>query len=61
MTGNHAISTQALVHRVSAPGVARFQRWAAGVIGLLLLMTCWGAWVFLIGYRPCTLSYLLWR
>ena len=61
MAGNHAISTKALVNRVSTPGVARFQRWAAGMIGLLLLMTCWGVWVFLIGFHPCALSSLFWR
>jgi hypothetical protein len=27
----------------------------------LLLLTCWGAWVLLIGFQPCALSYLLWR
>jgi hypothetical protein len=32
----------------------------AGVMALLLL-TCWGAWVLLIGFQPCALSYLLWR
>ena len=34
---------------------------AGGVIALLLLMTCWGAWVLLIGFQRCALSYLLWR
>jgi len=63
MEGNHVLSTKALVDRGAAPGVARSQRWAAGMIGLLLLMTCWGAWVLLIGFRPCALSYLylFWR
>ena len=61
MEGNHAISAKVLVNRVSASGVARSQHWAAGVIGLLLLVTCWGAWVLLIGFQPCALSYLLWH
>ncbi len=52
---------RALVDLAAAPGASRSQRWAGGVIALLLLMTCWGAWVFLIGFRPCALSYLLWR
>ena len=49
------------VDLASVPGASRFHRWAGGVIALLLLMTCWGAWVLLIGFRPCALSYLLWR
>ena len=49
------------VDRAAAPAASRAQRWAGGVIALLLLITCWGAWVFLIGYRPCVLSSVLWR
>ena len=52
---------RSLVDLASAPGASRSHRWAGGVIALLLLMTCWGAWVLLIGFRPCALSYLLWR
>jgi hypothetical protein len=44
-----------------APRPARSQRWAGGVIALLLLMTCWGAWGFLRGFRPWALSYLFGR
>jgi len=44
-----------------AAGAVHAKRWAGGVRVLLLLMTFWGAWVFLIGFRPCPLSYLLWR
>ena len=61
MAGNHAINAKALANRVSPPDVARLQRWTVGVVGLLLLMTCWGAWVFLIGFRPCALVSLFWR
>jgi hypothetical protein len=50
-----------LVDRATVPEASRSQRWAGGVIAFLLLITCWGAWVFLIGYRPCVLSYVLWR
>lgn len=61
MEGEHALRAQALLARPSAPGASRSQRWACGVIALLLLLTFWGAWVLLIGSRPCALSYLLWR
>jgi hypothetical protein len=47
--------------QVAARRTARTQRWASGVAALLLLLMCWGAWVCLLGYRPCALSYLLWR
>jgi hypothetical protein len=46
---------------VSAPGASRPQTLAAGGIAVLLLLALWGAWVLLIGARPCALSYLLWR
>jgi len=52
---------RALLDRPAAPGASRSQRWAGGVIALLLFLTFWGAWVLLIGSRPCALSYLLWR
>jgi hypothetical protein len=38
-----------------------YQRLAAGGIALLVLAVCWGAWVLVIGFRPCALSSLLWR
>ena len=44
----------------STPATA-YQRLAAGSIALLVLVACWGAWVFLIGFQPCSLSSLLWR
>jgi len=46
---------------VSAPGASRSQTLAAGGIAVILLLALWGAWVLLIGARPCALSYLLWR
>jgi hypothetical protein len=49
------------VDLVSAPGASRPQTLAAGGIAVLLLLALWGAWVLLIGARPCALSYLLWR
>ena len=61
MEGDYAIRDRALVDRAATPGMSRSQRWAGGVIALLLLIMGWGAWVFLIGYRPCVLSYGLWR
>jgi hypothetical protein len=48
-------------NRAAAPEVSRAQRWAGEVLALLLLLACWGAWVGLIGFRPCALSYLIWR
>jgi hypothetical protein len=59
MEGDRAMRDSALVDLAVTPGVSRSQRWAAGGIALFLL-TCWGAWVLLIGFRPCVLSYLLW-
>ena len=49
------------VDLVSAPGASRFQTLVAGGGVVLLLLALWGAWVLLIGARPCALSYLLWR
>ena len=59
--GDGAMRDCTLVDRAAARAALRSQRWAGGVIALLLLITGWGAWVFLIGYRPCVLSYGLWR
>lgn len=53
--------THAFVDLASAPGTSRSRRWAGGALAFLFLITCWGAWVLLIGLQPCTLSYLLWR
>jgi hypothetical protein len=38
-----------------------YQKLAAGGIALLLFAVLWGAWVLVIGFRPCSLSSLLWR
>jgi hypothetical protein len=46
---------------VSPPEASSYQRLAAGGIALLLFAALWGAWVLLIGFRPCALSSLLWR
>jgi len=56
-----AMRDRTLVDRAAAPAASRAQRWAGGVIALLFLITCWGAWVCLIGYRPCVLLYGVWR
>ena len=37
------------------------RRLATGGMMLLLFVILGGAWVLLIGIRPCVLSYLLWR
>jgi hypothetical protein len=37
------------------------RRLAIGGMMLVLFMMLGGAWVLLIGIRPCALSYLLWR
>jgi hypothetical protein len=39
-----------LVDLAAAPEASRSQRWAGDVIALLLLITCWRAWGFLIGH-----------
>jgi len=44
----------------STPATA-YQKLAAGGIALLVLAACCGAWVFLIGFQPCSVSSLLWR
>jgi hypothetical protein len=38
-----------------------YQRLVAGGIAILVLAVCWGAWVLLIGFRPCSVASLLWR
>jgi hypothetical protein len=60
METDHARRNRACVDLPVAPEASRFQRWAGGVIALLLL-ACWGSWVCLIGFHLCPLSYLVWR
>lgn len=45
----------------SPPAISAYEKLVAGGIALLALAACWGAWVLLIGFRPCSLSSLLWR
>jgi hypothetical protein len=52
--------TTTIASAVARVFVPMHDRLAAAVLAFLLLMF-WGAWVLLIGFRPCTLSYLLWR
>jgi hypothetical protein len=59
MEGDRSTRDKTLVDLTVTPEVSRSQQWAAGGLALLLL-TCWGAWVLLIGFRPCALSYQLW-
>jgi hypothetical protein len=57
----HAGEQSGIVDLASTPASSAYQRLAAGGIALLALAVCWGAWVLLIGFRPCALSSLLWR
>jgi hypothetical protein len=57
----HAGEERGLRELSSLPASAAYQKFAVGGIALLLLAACWGAWVLLIGFRPCALSSLLWR
>jgi hypothetical protein len=61
MEAEPAMHTSAPVTLPAPPEASGLQRWASGVLALLCFMTFWGAWVLLIGARPCALSYLLWR
>jgi hypothetical protein len=45
----------------SPPPTFPYQSLVAGGIALLALAACWGAWVLVIGFQPCSLSSLLWR
>ena len=57
----HAGEDRSLRELAVPPANAAYQKLAAGGLALLLLAACWGAWVLLIGFRPCALSFLLWR
>ena len=57
----HAGADSGCVDLASPPAGSAYQRLAAGGIALLVLAACWGAWVFLIGFQPCSVSSLLWR
>jgi hypothetical protein len=59
--GDCAMRDRMLIDRAAVPEASRSQRWTGDVIAFLLLITCWMAWVFLIGFHPCVLSYGLWR
>ena len=58
---SHTGERNTAVQFVSQPPGSFYQRFAAGGITLLLFAALWGAWVLLIGFRPCALSSLLWR
>ena len=57
----HAGEDSSLRDLPAPPANAAYHKLAAGGLALLLLAACWGAWVLLIGFRPCVLSALLWR
>jgi len=52
------LRARARVDRVFALGALHVQAWLGGVIALVFLLMAWGAWMLLIGYRPCPLSYI---
>jgi len=61
MEEQHAMKDSAVIDVAAAPGASRSQTLVAGGVTLILCMALWGTWVFLIGARPCALSYLWWR
>jgi len=61
MEEQYVLKNSALIDLESAPGASRSQTLAAGGIAAILFVALWGAWVLLIGARPCALSYLWWR
>lgn len=58
---SHTGEQNTAVEFASPPEGSSYQRLAAGGIALLLFAALWGAWVLLIGFRPCSVSSLLWR
>jgi hypothetical protein len=61
MDEHYATNNSAVIDPESTPGASRSQLLAAGGIAVILFVALWGAWVLLIGARPCALSYLWWR
>ena len=49
------------VDQAMTPAASHAQQWTGGVLAFLLLLMGGGAWVCLIGVRPCVLSSLFWR
>ena len=61
MQNPDALTAQTLVGLPSAAGAARFPRLLAGSLTVVLCIAFWGAWMLLIGIRPCVTASLLWR
>lgn len=45
----------------ASPGRTLSHTLVGAGLALFLLVACGGAWVWLIGIRPCALSSLVWR
>jgi hypothetical protein len=61
MQSPHAQTNHTLVDLTSAAGPSRFQRLIAGSLTVVLCIALWGAWMLVIGVRPCVTASLLWR
>jgi hypothetical protein len=61
MHSPHAQTAPTLVDLTSAAGPSRCQRLIAGSLTGALCIALWGAWMLLIGVRPCVTASLLWR
>lgn len=57
----HAAAAPNVKDSPAPPGRGAYHQWAVGGLALLLLIAGWGAWVWLVGLRPCALSALFWR
>ena len=61
MQSPHAQTDPTLVDLTAAAGASRFQRLIAGSLTVVLCIAFWGAWMLVIGVRPCVTASLLWR
>jgi hypothetical protein len=61
MQSPHALTDHTLVDITSAAGASRCQRLTAGGLTVILYVALWGAWMLVIGVRPCVTASLLWH
>jgi len=61
MQSPHAQTYPMLVDLTSPAGTSCFQRLIAGSLTVVLCIAFWGAWMLVIGVRPCVTASLLWR
>ena len=61
MHSPHAQTAPTLVDLTSTAGPSRCQRLIAGSLTVVLYIAFWGAWMLVIGVRPCVTASLLWR